>query len=311
MKSIDIVAVRPALACLGMLGALFLAAPLPALAADHPYFDELASMPQAILVRSYRDQATIELDRNQSGGAYERSDLLYDAQKDGVRFVFSSNNANPRSALRPDFDGAGSVASGNLFYTWESYWDGRWADPANRGPMVTHKTFQLGNLESATDQRRIEIRTHYGDSSSIIGENDFRRYRWSASGPDQPLPGQQNRFAIKTETWTRYFAFVDFDRRQLSVWVADEDRQPVVLMDQFQFTSMDPGSGLAHGLNSFWFQYNSSQDRTGPELYTWARNLVVLRNVSNPESLVQLGSDVGGGVPVTRPMPPVLDQADQ
>jgi hypothetical protein len=74
---------------------------------------------------------------------------------------------------------------------------------------------------------------------------------------------------------------------------------------------MDPGSGLAHGLNSFWFQYNSSQDRTGPELYTWARNLVVLRNVSNPESLVQLGSDVGGGVPVTRPMPPVLDQADQ
>lgn len=276
-------------------------------ATTHEYFEYLASLPEVVLARAYRDQATIDKDRNVDGRNYVKEEILYDPDLDAMRFLFRKDDANPASALRPNFDEVGRVSSGTLFYTWESLWDPRWALPENREGMETHKTFQLGILTSSSDQRRIEIRTRYSDDTSEIGRIDFRRYVWSAPGNSVPLPNQQNEFVISPNTWTRYWAFVDFDNQEVTVWVADTKRDPVMLLDRFKFSDMSAGD-LTAGLDSFWFQYNSSQSRSGPELYTWARNLVVLRDISNPSFLVQQGADVGGGSVVVTPEPPSWDQ---
>ncbi len=275
---------------------------------DSSYFDALSSMPNVVHAKSYRTQASIDSDRNTSGSNFVQSAILYDRSMNGARFLFPANRANPASALKPEYDGAGIVDSGNLFFTWESRWDPRWANENNRQGMRTHKTFQLGILASRSDQRRIEIRTGYSSSLNEIGRIDFRRYQWEAPGNQQPLPNQVGNFVIAPDTWTRYFAFVDFDARQLSVWVADATRAPVQLLDRFQFTTMDPGGILTSGLDSFWFQYNSSQSRIGPELYTWARNLVVLRDVSNASQLVQQGASVANDGVFIAPNPPVWNQ---
>ena len=257
---------------------------LPSSALADPYFDWLRSQPEVVIARAYDNQPEIDQDINAVNPANRNNPPVYDANLNAARWsMFSSISV--RDQLRPEF---GTVSSGTLLIGWDARWDRRFT--GDLGEMTTHKAFQLSKSGSG-DTRRIEIRTRFnrGSGNDVAGV-DARGYIWNPSG--QPLPGQVRDFTIEADTWTRFWAFVDFDNQEFSLWVADENVGAVKLFDRLRYNNM---SG---GLDNFWFEFNSSQNvGARDELRIWARNFAVLRNVSDVGQIVARGSPV-------RPKPP-------
>lgn len=103
-----------------------------------------------------------------------------------------------------------------------------------------------------------------------------------------PLRPQVGRFVVKAEKWTRFWWFVDQranDYDYFSLWVADEDRQPVKIFDGLTLrTQGDPAM-----IYSWWFQQNTSADiyrGARRDLISHVRNFVALRNPTNVPSLL-------------------------
>ena len=48
---------------------------------------------------------------------------------------------------------------------------------------------------------------------------------------------------------------------------------------------------MSGGLDNFWFEFNSSQTRSGGALNIWARNFAVLKNVANAQDIVNQSGD--------------------
>lgn len=243
------------------------------------YIDGLRDAPETILFRAYDTQAEIDADINAVKPENRKNPPVYDPAQDAAKWTFTGGDVSVVDQLRPEFS---TVSSGNLLFVWEARWDTGFS--GDLGELKTHKAFQLSN-KGGGDERRIELRTRFSKASgSDVAKVDARGYIWDPSG--QPLPGQVNEFTIGGGKWTRFWGFVDFDNRQFSFWVADEDTGPVKLFDQLQYSDM---SG---GLDNFWFEFNSSQ--SGPEspLSIWARNFIVQRDVSNVQNIVSQGAPV-------------------
>jgi len=113
-----------------------------------------------------------------------------------------------------------------------------------------------------------------------VAGTDIRIYGTSPVDND-PLAPQASTFFIEPETWTRYWALVDIDSQNVSLWMADETRAAVLVYDAVPIT-------LTGGFQfeQFWFEYNSSQSRTGPALTGWFTSLVVMHDVSDVSSLL-------------------------
>ena len=62
-----------------------------------------------------------------------------------------------------------------------------------------------------------------------------------------------------------------------------------------------PGLG---GVNAFWFEYNSSAKRTGPEIDAWFRNFIVMQDIADADAMVTMGANVGAGVTDPPPLVP-------
>ena len=249
----------------------------PPASAD-PYFDGLRDSPETILFHAYDSQAEIDADIHAVNPDNRQRPPVYDPVQNAARWTINGGDVAVQDQLRPQFS---ATSSGNLLFVWEARWDAGFS--GDLGELHTHKAFQLSN-NSGGDERRIELRTRFNFASgSDVAMLDARGYIWDPSG--QPLAGQVNEFTIGGDKWTRFWAFVDFDNLQFSFWVADEDTAPVKLFDQLQYSNM---SG---GLDNFWFEFNTSQD--GPDgLYLWGRNLAVLRDVSDAESIVLQGAPI-------------------
>ena len=90
-------------------------------------------------------------------------------------------------------------------------------------------------------------------------------------------------FFVMPETWTRYWASFEHvvvggvDYWELSLWVADENRDPVRILAGSQLL---PSS--TDGLwRSFWLEYNTSVNdvRAGRgDLVNYVRNIAMLRD---------------------------------
>jgi hypothetical protein len=130
-----------------------------------------------------------------------------------------------------------------------------------------------------------------GRASSDIGVVDVRAYGKSGVmlGPNvakgAPLAPQAGSFTIRAETWTRYWMLIDQradDWDLVSLWVADENHDPVQLVDGRQLN-------VKRSVDLFWVEFNSSGhakkgvgDRVG-----YIRNVVMLRNVRDVKGLLQ------------------------
>lgn len=250
----------------------------------HEYFDYISTLPETIKSVGLRSWSEIDKymaarkEKNRTGNT------IYDSEINAVRFTVPSGSGSVRigDTIRVPFI---KTSTGNLLITWDSRWDKDY--PYNLFGLENNKSFQLAQHEGG-DKRRLEIRSRFSQvNAPYISRIDLRRYNWVAPGRDTAVPGQVNEFIVQGEIWTRFWAYVDFDHLQFSLWVADETTAPVTLFDRLQFTNMD------NGLDYFWFEHNSSQTRDGgKELHIWGRNFVVLHNVKNAHEIVALGAEV-------------------
>jgi hypothetical protein len=126
-----------------------------------------------------------------------------------------------------------------------------------------------------------------------IGEVDARAYM--KVGPNVTNRGsvapKAGSFTIRGETWTRYWVLIEQrgdDWDPVSLWVADENNNPVQILDK-RLLSVN-GS-----VNTFWLEYNTSTNaRQGlPERVAYARNVVVLRNVKDVAPLLERPTSAG------------------
>ena len=139
----------------------------------------------------------------------------------------------------------------------------------------------------------IEPRTRFVLADApFVAMADSRVYHFTpAMGESQPLMPQVGQFALRPDNWTRFWAYVDFVANEYTYWIADEETAPVVIHERIGLAYSTFPMGSA-GLNQFWFEHNSSQSRSAgsPELFIWGRNLVVLRDVADPDAIVSMYS---------------------
>jgi len=279
---------RQSILSLLFLGSVFVSYEV---AAD-PYFDYLQNHPRTMVATAYKNSAEVEADIKAENPDNRGNPPIYDSAQNAARWSMKLGVGSP-DQLRPTFP---LVSSGNLLVVWEARWDAAFA--GQLGNLRQHKAFQLSRDPGSGDIRRIEIRTRFNQASgNDVAMIDARGYVWNPSGA--PLPGQINTFAIASETWTRFWALVDFDRKEFSLWVSDENRSAVQLFDGLSYSNMNGG------LDNFWFEFNTSQTAPGMPntAYIWGRHFAALRDINDANEIIAMGSPV-------RPNPPDGLEAD-
>jgi hypothetical protein len=181
--------------------------------------------------------------------------------------------------------------NGHRYLTTWDVWFSR-ESKTERSGFTGWKQFQFGQGTNK-GVLGLEVRTRFTRKDLVlaadeVGEVDMRAYLSLApevlNEPVRPMNGS---FNIKAETWTRYWVLIehvvgDWDR--LSLWVADESRDPVKLLDGIRF---EAESSRFH---DFWLEFNTSLDEVKPNrgpVVTYVRNVVMLRDMANPASILQ------------------------
>jgi hypothetical protein len=256
---------------------------------EHAYYDFLVGQSTHHASVSLRTQA--EIDDNVTFSDPADSTTAYDADVDGARFTIPAGVASIRigDQVRPSFDPI-PITERNALYYWEARAPSYWVNVGDDG-VQTYKAFQL----SAGGDLTLEARFRYSRKTmaDAVALLDMRVYGGGAAyavgdtGSDSLL--RANDFDVAADTWTHFWAFLDFESNAVSYWAADEVRRPVRVSDQSMLDwSTQYGADLA--FDQFWFEFNTSQSRdTGPEAHMYGRNLVVLRNldgVAEAEALV-------------------------
>jgi hypothetical protein len=126
----------------------------------------------------------------------------------------------------------------------------------------------------------VEVRAYGEAKDGEVGPNVTN------SNPLSPMAGA---FAVMPEVWTRYWAYFNpvGEWHEFSLWVADENRGPVLVLDRRQ---IKPNFKLgATGWEKFWLEYNTSShgvETLGPRV-AYARNVVMMKGVREPTKLLQ------------------------
>lgn len=168
-------------------------------------------------------------------------------------------------------------------HTYLTTWDA-WYGPElmpGVGGIDTWKTYQFRN-KLMNPAIWFEVRTRFGLApAGYIGMVDCRYY--GTRGPnitrDQPLLPQAGQFAIRPSTWTRYWMLLDQRAGEwdlASLWVADETRDPVLIIDAREVQTV--------GVHSFQLEFATSNDRLAHlrgDLRPLVRNVGMLRDVGD------------------------------
>lgn len=256
------------------------------------YFETLAADTGAILAKACRSQDELEADKH---GV--TTQVIYDLEKDAARAEVKEQEGGDGDAGRgaPRYVFA-PVTNGQLWYVWDLMIDENWQNI--RGGVNTYKAFQLTSKnidDGSNDERRLEIRANFSVTSASAaapvenpaGAIDVRPYRTGSEtgsgGKLEPIHAdtslhysQRFPFIAALGKWTRFWAKVDMDTKTFSLWAADEDREAVAIYQDAPVPELT-------GLDGWWWEFDTSQARTGPAgVFGWFRNLVVLHNVTPP-----------------------------
>lgn len=249
--------------------------PAPPQSGEHAYFDWLRQQGTVVAARSYRNQGEIDADINARRPERRERPPVYDSREDAARWDLPGGQQHVISVDQLRIRWGPAIGSGTVFGFVElKLSDDDWIRDAQQGDLRTWKAFQWARDDTLGFETRFRF-----DQGLIV---DFRSYGQSGWTENSGFRAN-TQFALRPGNWTRFWWLLDYSARRVTVWVADEDRpEPVRVLDGH---STQMGS-----VNEFWFEFNTSQNRTGPaSLELYARNAVILRNVSNPESLVIAG----------------------
>jgi hypothetical protein len=272
----------------------------------HAYFDALVARPDHLASYSLRDPDQLALRKdggytnNNSKPQYVTYNPMHDLdprRQDAAKLIVPDFTNNLPNQVRLPIP---THAPQSLFVVWDVWFGAEWAP--QRSGLDTHKTWQFASPGIHT-----EVRTRYKMSNGPkdIAMTDVRQYSAGTSwGPNTeearsfggnnygaalgPMVGD---FMVKAETWTRYFAFFDAPDAagwyRFSLWVADEGREPVRILDRLQ---IKPGEKSSGGWEQFWLEYNTSKTDVVPgrgELVSYVRNIVMLKGLGDPSGLLK------------------------
>lgn len=208
----------------------------------------------------------------------------YDPDFDAARFIVKENRPSVviGDQVRRNFE---KIDSGNMLVYWEALAPAYWSSGGSVDGVNNYKAFQLSKDGKLT----LEPRYRFGQvGKPHVARVDVRAYGAQSGvqiGSGDSVAPQRREFRIKPDKWTHFWAFIDFDNNRFTYWVGDEDRAPVAVIDNVPF-KWKQNYGSEFGFNQFWFEFNTSQKRTGPEAYHYGRNLVILRDIDDPAGVV-------------------------
>jgi hypothetical protein len=266
--------------------------PPPPLAQGHAYFEALRARPDLRYAYAMRSQE--ELDAMRTGGdtaGTKRLPVTYDPVMDAALFRFiASNSSDSQQKILPI-----TVGPGSLFLTWDFRFNDAFA--YREGHLGTHKAWRIDH----GDEAWISMKTDYQSAAATArrprrGLAEFyvssQSRDWLGAGTfreGELLQPRKAEFFIEADTWTRVFFLLERigqPESAVSVWIADETRDPVQLYDKLAYKT------LPDGPNNFRHEFDSSRTAANPalnpgEMRHHARNFVVLHNVQGVQALLR------------------------
>jgi hypothetical protein len=255
----------------------------------YAYFDTLRSRPDCHVALSLRDagQLAPDLEGGYSGHGkpvsvtYDPANDSYPDAQDAAKIVIpAEKNSLPNQVKLPILIYHGDRG----LITWDA-WFGPELDFSNTG-IPTYKMWQFS---SHNDDIWCEVRARWKLGPNLGGGAlaavDGRTY--STVGPSvtskSPLEPQIGLFTLYPKRWVRYWGLFEpaGEYDVYSLWVADEQTDPVQLFDrlELQFRSNKDGTAVPR-LGKFRIEFNTSHNALAPErgeLVAYARNYVVLK----------------------------------
>jgi hypothetical protein len=244
----------------------------------HTYFERLASRLDCHVAFGLRSQA--QLDSIETGATSDRKKpVVYDPVMDAAQFsIYAPVSSDSQQKILPV-----GIDNGSMLLTWDFRFD-RYFSWVREGYLGTHKTFRFDPGPWITFKTDYKYAAHRGqlaelfvsiNSASWLGPGTTR-------GEREILFPRLTQFFVQPDTWTRVWVFVeniDQPVAKVSIWAADERRDPVQLYDRI---AMIPPMG---GLNYFRMEYDTSAGPTDnpDEMHSWNRNWLILRNVPASE----------------------------
>lgn len=259
----------------------------------HAYFEALAARSECMVAYSLRDAAQVLQYTQQK---YQPKDVTYDPardpdprRQDAAKILIPAGKVSLPNQVRLPIP---PVGSDSLLVTWDVWWGKEFG--FDQTGLGNYKAFQLA---SPADRIWTEIKSdfnwamRYPSSVAVVHVRAYGEVAHGELGPsvtsEQPLSPMADVFAVRPETWTRYWVYFKpaGEFHEFSLWVADEGRDPVLINDRLP---MKPNyAGGANGWEKFWIEYNTSGkgvEELGPRV-SYVRNVVMLRGVNDPSRL--------------------------
>ena len=266
-----------------LLEPLFRGVPAFAAVIPHTYYESLASRPgDCMAAYSLRSQAQLDGLETAADSSTVRRPIVYDAVQDAaMATIYAPVSADVKGKFLPM-----RTATGSLLLTWDFRFDEqfRWL---TEGHLRRHKTWRLNPGPWLAVRTDYQHAAHVGEFAEILFSMPASRFlgpgstRGAPSWFGEALQPALATFYFGPDTWVRVWIFVEGLEKEvcyMSVWVADERRDPVQIYNNIALLPNHEGGGLFN----FQIEYDTSGDQaTNPkEMHSWNRNVVMLRNVS-------------------------------
>jgi hypothetical protein len=223
---------------------------------------------------------------------YDYVNDRYPNRQDAAKVTIPADQVSLKDTIRLPIP---PVGDSSLLVTWDSWW-GREFERSHSG-LLNYKNFQLASGARIWTQVNTEFDRATEAPGALamfsvrqLGES-FGESPVGANVTDTNPLSPYRTFAIMPETWTRYWAYFNPVANrwfEFSMWVADETHSPVKTIDRLLIKPDYPEGAI--GWEGLWLEYNTSSTVIPPgrgPLVGYARNVVMLRSVSDPTQLLE------------------------
>ncbi|MBA3884184.1 MAG: hypothetical protein H0X67_00445 [Acidobacteria bacterium] len=257
---------------------------------SHTYFNLLAARSDCHRAWHLRTQSQIDGLTTQSRSMPK---VVYDPALDAARWPFLAGISDGQTKIFPL-----GINGTSMLLTWDLRWDKGWEytedgvalhGDRNKGSLGQIKSWKIMAADDSYAWTVIKTNFDRGAATGQgLGEVPFTSNtgKWLAppafrGGSEAYLPRLTD-FYLRANTWTRMWIYVEGvigggiggQTVHLSVWMADETRDPIRLYDRL------PMYTTTGGLAELYMHYDSSQEgNTNPARSAWNRNVVVLRGI--------------------------------
>ena len=252
----------------------------PSSTGSHAYFEMLAARPDCHLAHPLRSQTEIDAMTTRSRDS-RKHPTIYDSAHDAMLQRSAGDtptNAEQKIARVTMGGGASALIVWDFKIGSSLAWQGE-------GFLEQFKAYRFdyagGEFYMAVkhDYQRA-ARQGRGIAEMFVSSKMTFLGPGTTNSNSEILEPRLTEFYVEPDTWTRYWMFFDgaiggAEPVELSVWAADENREPIHIYDRILVNTPE-----GTGMDEFRFEFNTSDGMVlNDTTYNWSRNLVVLKGV--------------------------------